>query len=137
MRLQMVSLSLLLSEQMYGNIYITGGCRKMIKDRGNIKWTSLMLTEHREKLRELFNHDSEQKKPELDEQKKEELDFIIKMTLKHNLPIVIYYFENRKEQKIRGFIKEYVPLKELLVISVDKEDKHLNIHSIIDLKTSS
>ncbi|HLV10320.1 MAG TPA: YolD-like family protein [Halanaerobiales bacterium] len=108
----------------------------MIKDRGNIKWTSLMLTEHREKLRELFNRDNEQKKPELDEQKKEELDFIIQMAVKQNLPIIIYYFEDRKEQKIRGVIRKYVSLKDLLVISDDKKDKYLNIHSIIDLKIS-
>lgn len=50
----------------------------MIKDRGNIKWTSLMLTEHRKKLKEIWDHDQDVKRPILDEQQLEVLENKIK-----------------------------------------------------------
>ncbi len=45
----------------------------MIRDRGRIKWTSLMLPEHVKMLRDWANEDMWEKTKEIDEQKLEEM----------------------------------------------------------------
>ena len=62
----------------------------MIKDRGNIKWTSLMLTEHREKLRELYERDKDIEKPVLDEQQLEKLDSLIREVVQFQAEVKIF-----------------------------------------------
>ena len=46
----------------------------MIKDRGNKKWISLMLVEHRKGLEEILEHEDDVDMPVLDEQKLEEFE---------------------------------------------------------------
>lgn len=76
----------------------------MIKDRGNIKWTSLMLTEHREKLEELYEHEKDIKKPLLDEQQLERLDRLIKEADRRQHSVKLVYYQNRQVQEIEGRI---------------------------------
>ncbi|NLM96999.1 MAG: YolD-like family protein [Halanaerobiaceae bacterium] len=76
----------------------------MLKDRGNIKWTSLMLTEHREKLEELYEHEKYLKKPLLDEQQLERLDYLIKEAGREQHSIKLLYYHNRQIQEVEGRI---------------------------------
>lgn len=46
----------------------------MLRDRGNIKWTSLMLPEHVELLKDMWQEDTKVQKPELDEQEMEAME---------------------------------------------------------------
>lgn len=45
-----------------------------IHDRGNIKWTAIMLPEHVQMLDEIFNGPEKKKKPILDEQEIQEIN---------------------------------------------------------------
>ena len=74
----------------------------MIKDRGNIKWTGLMLTEHRRKLEEILEHDSDIKKPVLDEQQLERLDVIIKEAVRDQFNVKMLYYKNRRLLELEG-----------------------------------
>lgn len=74
----------------------------MLKDRGNIKWTGLMLTEHRKKLEEMYGFDKTIEKPILDEQQLERLDCLIKEAIKDQFNVKIVYYENRKLNEITG-----------------------------------
>jgi|SRR5690554_393989 len=76
----------------------------MIKDRGNIKWTSLMLTEHREKLEELYEHEKDIKKPLLDEQQLERLEHLTKEADREQLSVKLVYYQNHQVQEIEGRI---------------------------------
>lgn len=76
----------------------------MIKDRGNIKWTSLMLTEHREKLRELYERDKDIEKPVLDEQQLEKLDSLIREVVQFQAEVKIFYYENHRIRQYEGRI---------------------------------
>ncbi|WP_070121609.1 YolD-like family protein [Bacillus marinisedimentorum] len=65
----------------------------MLKDRGNIKWTSLMLPEHVGKLRRWEKEDQRPQKPELDEQELELLDEMITEALSLQKPLTFTVFE--------------------------------------------
>jgi len=77
-----------------------------IKDRGDIKWTSLMLTEHREALKKLKQEESYIEKPELDEQQLEEMNYLIQKAVREKTRVRIIYFKENRIQKIEGVIKE-------------------------------
>ena len=66
----------------------------MIKDRGTIKWTSLILPEHVKNLRDWAAEDKLEKKPELDEQAFEQIGIIVMESLNYTLPIRITIWEN-------------------------------------------
>ncbi len=77
----------------------------MLKDRGNKKWTSLMLTEHREGLKEIWNHRDDMEMPVLDEQKLQELERVLKEAIQNNKLVEVTYHKDRRHHKIRGNIK--------------------------------
>lgn len=58
----------------------------MIKDRGTIKWTAMMLPEHVQHLKELVIDERRVEKPILDEQMVEEFELIICEAMKFNNP---------------------------------------------------
>lgn len=49
----------------------------MLRDRGTIKWTSMMLPEHVKQLKQDLLDVSKTGKPSLDEQQIEELDILV------------------------------------------------------------
>ncbi|ASF38202.1 YolD-like family protein [Halobacillus halophilus] len=61
------------------------------RDRGTIKWTSLMLPEHVEALQLLWKEDEQVEKAILDEQQLEEIDFALQRAKSDSLPIVLKY----------------------------------------------
>jgi hypothetical protein len=77
-----------------------------IKDRGDIKWTSLMLTEHREALKKLKQEENNTNKPELDEQQLEEMNYLIQNAVKEKTRVRIIYFKENRIQKTEVIIKE-------------------------------
>lgn len=61
------------------------------RDRGTIKWTSLMLPEHVEMIKQVWKEDERIEKPILDEQKMEEIDIALHLAMKDDLTIKIQY----------------------------------------------
>jgi len=102
----------------------------MIKDRGNIKWTSLMLTEHRKGLEELFKHEDDVEMPVLDEQKIEELERTLQEAIRNNKIVEITYYNNRRHHNIRGKI-QLSKDKSSIIIS----EKRIPLKRLIDIKT--
>ncbi|HLR63111.1 MAG TPA: YolD-like family protein [Lentibacillus sp.] len=66
----------------------------MPRDRGNIKWASLMLPEHTELLKEMWKEDEIKSKPELDEQQVELLNDQLLEALRRRSPICLRIYEN-------------------------------------------
>lgn len=123
----------------YIKIYIdkllkTSGGFFMIKDRGNIKWSSLMLVEHREKLKQLIKGEKEVLKPELDEHILDEMNKILGKALEKKLAVSLEYYKNRNLYKVSGYIEEYnLQSKELLVCS-GLNKRYLSLDNIISIK---
>lgn len=74
----------------------------MIKDRGIKKWTSFFLPEHAKMLQEMLDETNWIEKPELDEQKKEELDLALHYAIHHNREVELEVFVNHKVEIMSG-----------------------------------
>ncbi|MGA4719533.1 YolD-like family protein [Fictibacillus nanhaiensis] len=103
----------------------------MIRDRGTIKWTAMMLPEHVKMLREHQDGLDYGRKPELDEQKYEEFNETICMAMEENQALKFTYFEKGRALVTIGhvhYIDEYK--KELRVLN---EEKKMHILKVIDI----
>ncbi|MED4353558.1 YolD-like family protein [Schinkia azotoformans] len=76
----------------------------MIKDRGAIKWTAMMLPEHVEMLRKDWKEDTKIGKPAIDEQALEEIELIIKEAKYHSKDLVITYWQDGEFKTVVGQI---------------------------------
>lgn len=76
----------------------------MINDRGSIKWTSLMLPEHVEMLKQLWEEDKKQSKPLLDEHELESINETVKEALEYHKASCVTIFESSGNRQIQGYI---------------------------------
>ncbi|WP_455662729.1 YolD-like family protein [Pradoshia sp.] len=78
----------------------------MIRDRGKIKWTSMMLPEHVSLLREWAQEDSYEQRNELDEQKIEEINHTIAEAMEYGANVRIRYYKAsvRRHESVEGCI---------------------------------
>lgn len=79
----------------------------MIRDRGRIKWTSMMLPEHVRLLRDWAKEDQWKEGKKLDEQKLEELDAIVQWALKYNKKVVLHYYKDHQYETVQGVIHSF------------------------------
>ncbi|HLQ72379.1 MAG TPA: YolD-like family protein [Bacillota bacterium] len=77
----------------------------MLRDRGTIKWTSLMLPEHVALLKEMWEEDNKVPKPDIDEQEMEIMNEKIRMAYHHNEDVRLSVHENGKITTVVGLIK--------------------------------
>jgi sugar diacid utilization regulator len=105
-----------------------------LKDRGNKKWTAMMLIEHRKKLKELKEHENDREKPILDDQEKEAINNKIIQAANKNLKVKIEYHHNKRFHIIIGYIKNINQFEKKIFIS-DENNKLIKIklNDIIDL----
>lgn len=107
----------------------------MIRDRGRIKWTSLMLPEHVRMLREWAREDEWEEGAELDEQRLEELDLIVQRAFTEGKQVVIRFFENHRSGTVTGMIVKIDPIEQVLGIRTAKREiEAIPIHSIEDIE---
>lgn len=83
----------------------------MIRDRGNIKWNSLMLPEHVKMLREWAEEDTWDEKRQLDEQKLEQLNEAAEEAMKFGKEVNITYFAHHHTEQLAGKIHYFDPLQ--------------------------
>ncbi|MFG6150626.1 YolD-like family protein [Halobacillus sp. B23F22_1] len=62
-----------------------------MKDRGTIKWTSIMMPEHIEMLKEVWKEDERIEKPVIDEQQMEENSFALQRSMANDLTVKVKY----------------------------------------------
>lgn len=74
----------------------------MIRDRGNKKWVSIMIPELREGLAQLFNEEVKER-PELDEQRMEEINLLLTQAYRAGRQVVIRYWDDG-EREVAGRI---------------------------------
>ncbi len=107
-----------------------------IKDRGNIKWTSLMLVEHRKKLEDLKESENDKKRLELDEQIYELFDYKIKSAIKEKIKVKITYYNNKDYKNITTYIKRFDKQRNSLKIEEGRISEIL-LKDIIDINLLS
>jgi hypothetical protein len=105
-----------------------------IRDRGNKKWTAMMLTEHGEALERFAEKTKEVEMPEVDEQKLEEMNRVLSHSLVQKRPIQVTYFQNGRFQRIRGRVVGYHPLhRELLLMDEAGNEMTLLLKNIVEI----
>jgi len=108
--------------------------KMFIKDRGNIKWTSLMLVEHKKALKKLRENIDLKEKPELDEQELMRLNMILKKALKVDKTTLIVYYSKGKFKQIEGLIKKFLPLQRQILVKNEEQKIYLNLEDIFKLE---
>jgi hypothetical protein len=105
------------------------------KDRGTIKWTSLMLPEHVQMVKNLWKEDERVEKGIVDEQKAVEIDFLLQRALNDNLTIDIKYHDGFDYNVIRGKVDSVCTnQKRLHGLEVEtKEVFSLSLNEIVDI----
>lgn len=76
----------------------------MIRDRGRIKWNSLMLPEHVKMLREWAEEETWVKQKQLDEQKLEMLNETAAEAMEFGKTVLITYFDTNRYAQLTGTI---------------------------------
>ena len=107
-----------------------------IKDRGNIKWTSLMLVEHRRKLEELKENESNKKRPELDEQIYEIFNYKIKEAIKQKIRVRITYYQDKDYKTVKSYLKKHDSYQKKLILKND-DPSEIPFQDIIDISLLS
>lgn len=107
----------------------------MIHDRGSIKWSSLMLPEHKKKLAELYQEQFHEKRPILDEQKQEEINRFLVEAQSREQEIEVVFFRNRGFHVIKGKITKVNLLSgELGMMERAGDLFFINLREIVDVQ---
>lgn len=106
----------------------------MAHDRGSIKWTTMMLPEHAELLKELWEEDDYQEKPLLDIQQIEQLERDILIACHKHLSVELTIYQAKRRKTVQGYIKKLDQKKKCLYLADDAGDEIiLPFHQITDL----
>jgi hypothetical protein len=103
-----------------------------MRDRGNIKWTSLMLPEHVKELRRYIHEEYyDIPEPSLDEQQLEETNELVLEAMECNLPLTLIVYQNKRLINISGHIHYIDPNRmQFRIISLNNEIKIVHFSKV-------
>lgn len=88
----------------------------MIRDRGNIKWTAMMLPEHVKMLREWHEKDKYVEQPELDEWALQELSEQLQIAYTNKSEVELKVWEEKRIYRATGTISKLNPHSSVLYL---------------------
>ena len=97
-----------------------------LNDRGTIKWTSMMMPEHIEILKQINEQQEWKEKPMISEFQKEEMNLALQLALKDDLTIELEFFRNHDYHKIKGKLLSVDVFNQFVRI----EDQYLPLDSL-------
>ncbi|EWG10746.1 YolD-like family protein [Cytobacillus firmus] len=107
----------------------------MIRDRGRIKWTSMMLPEHVKLLRDWAKEDTHEQKRELDEQKLEYMNGILSEAMEFQKSVTLTHYRGRNYELVIGSIHYWDDLgQKLHVVDRFGEIHRISINAIADAR---
>ncbi|QTD42101.1 YolD-like family protein [Sporosarcina sp. Te-1] len=110
----------------------------MIRDRGNIKWTAMMLPEHIQQLRDWQAEDGKIAREIPDEHQLEEWNYRIGQVMERGLPLSIEFWRGEDVKKVKGFIQNIDRLQGMLQIGMKPGEAHrvpfVDIKSISEIE---
>ena len=108
----------------------------MIRDRGNMKWTSMMLPEHVKLLRYWSETDSYQEKPELDEQQLEQFNEAICRAMEEHTELTFTYYKDHFHHTCSGYVHFVDPIEHVLRIVNEQSGQRIQLplQAIVDVK---
>lgn len=107
----------------------------MIRDRGLIKWTSMMLPEHVKMLREWSEEDRIQERPELDEQELEAMNEMVAEAMAEGSQLLITHYAGQRHELLAGTVHHVDFIKQRLHIVDQFEEVHyINWKDVLDVR---
>lgn len=107
----------------------------MIRDRGRIKWTAMMLPEHVKMLRDWAHEDTYEQQKEIDEQKLEEMNGLLATAMEEHQSVILTHFRNRKYELVIGQIHHWDEFAQKLHIIDHFEQIHrISVLDIADVQ---
>ncbi|TKC19806.1 YolD-like family protein [Robertmurraya kyonggiensis] len=107
----------------------------MIRDRGKMKWTSMMLPEHVKLLRDWAKEDAYEKIKEVDEQYLEVMNETISEAMGFGESVTITHHQNHKYEVVVGHIHYWDELNgKLHVLDRFEEVHRISLSSIVDVR---
>ncbi|MDO3655396.1 YolD-like family protein [Bacillus subtilis] len=104
----------------------------MLRDRGTIKYTSIMLPEHLTQLKQDLIDASKIEKPSLDDQQIEEMDLLVSEALGFNKELLFKLFNNGFVENVTGKV-HYINFEQQKLHVKDQNDNtvYINMNNII------
>ncbi|MGP4038317.1 YolD-like family protein [Gracilibacillus sp. D59] len=100
-------------------------------ERGNKKWTAMMMPEHMEMLHNIFEEELKVEKPILSEDQYEGMQITINKAMEYNQKIDIVYWSNFRLHTAEGYIDK-IRGTSLYINTSDGIDQ-LEINNIVEL----
>ncbi|MGE7905585.1 YolD-like family protein [Peribacillus sp. NPDC094092] len=107
----------------------------MIRDRGRIKWTSMMLPEHVKMLRDWVVEDGYETKRILDEQQLEEMNAVMGEAMEERKDVTIAHYEGKRYQLLIGRIHYYnESTQKLHIVDRFQQVHYIRLTDIADVR---
>ncbi len=105
-----------------------------VNDRGNIKWTAMMLPEHIELLQDLSKQQNYKNKPILDEQQIEFHGFKLAEAANGEKEVWIKYYRDHDFHEIVGHVKMGEPFDNYFRCRNDDGITRIQFDSLVDVE---
>ncbi len=102
----------------------------MLNDRGNLKWTSLMLPEHLVEIKQWKQEQFHDKKRELTEWEMEEIEQIVQRAYKLHEEVKITFWSDNKLHDVVGMITAINVFHKELLLDMDISIKRITFDQI-------
>ncbi|AVK85250.1 YolD-like family protein [Lysinibacillus sp. B2A1] len=102
----------------------------MIRDRGNMKWTAMMLSEHLVEIKKWKQEQFYDKKRDLTEWEIEEIELTIQRSLKLRKLVTLTLWDNNKLHDKTGLVTGMDPIKKEMLLDTDLAIKHIAFNDI-------
>lgn len=102
-----------------------------INDRGNIKWTAMMMPEH-QMLKDYWDSTERKQKPVLDVQEIQQINMKLQLAIHNDLTVEIKYFDNHDYQRVRGKLSKVDALNKSIELSNDGY-YNISLEDILDV----
>ncbi len=90
----------------------------MIRDRGNIKWTAMMLSEHVRELRKWMDQDNSTRRPELNEWDLQSIQEELELAYKRKCEALIKTWNSGRIIQHHGIVKD-IDLRRMCIVLED------------------
>ena len=107
----------------------------MIRDRGRIKWTAVMLTEHLTELRDWMGEDNYERKPNIDEWSLQEFQQQLDIAYQARCEVRIRTWENGLFTDTTGILKRLDTRLQVIYIEDNSKLQKNSLNTIVCIET--
>lgn len=110
----------------------------MIKDRGTMKWTAMMLPEHVQQLRKIWGDDHKVTMPTIDEQQLEIINNTINLAMTEHLLLKITYYDHANYFNTTGYAQKTDPYTSMItILTIKGSTLSIRTNQIIEVELTT